>query len=864
MQARLTISAVTVLAVLLCGGYALANPVDRTLQVQGLLLTSSGVPATGTFTVTLRLYAAGSGGAPLYTEPSVSVTVASGVFDATVGPVPLDVLSEHDALWLETQVGSDVLDRQPLRTVPYAVVADVANTALVATGVQCDKCVQAGAVAFDYAAGVGKDGDAAGLDCDKCVDPTDLALGAVATVHLQNDSVTGAKAGFNYAGSKSKGGAAEGLECGDCVDGNEIVAGVELRGSVGVKGSLAACTGGIGGCQMQVGAQAMRDAGDGRLTIQSASGLRVRTADGAAFAPAEAGAVSVNGGLSVTGGASVAGPVVVGAAAATQGASLDVAGAALVRGSLVAVGSTGGQWEMNENQLPMHAELPYINPNPLMTLWPDGAQLPVGYDQTDRLTVARTSGDTYGGAYAADLTVASGQTNGYIAQDLHAPKSLRGRRVRLVVAAKPVTSGTSLMLYLWQRPAGGTVTNVFQPTFELEDGWHEYSWDGVIADDTDEIRIHVYVAGGTGKRALVDAFYLYPVDLRGSVNLATESGRVGVGTQSPVVKLDVAGGVRIGSEDTCDATTEGTLRYNSTTKSLELCDGASWSAALSGYFSPNDLIVCRFTSTTFMPINGANTHTFTAAECGGKLPDASYRGVLAKTVQCGRDEDWYVVNAGESGGPGVFFWISSACMLAEYPTDIEVVFVGTQTQVPSDVVQCKFAGSFNQGAGNISRPFTASECGGSLPDSSYLGMMSHASQCGSDEDWEVRWPGETNGPGMAWWMGSACGGATLGGVFARLTSRLLKDAIVCDFYGPSYTPPASPGNALTVRPWTISECGGKLPDVTYEGVLVKGIQCGPDEDWAVIDADEPGGPAMAAWNPSPCAYGHYKAIYLKK
>lgn len=53
-------------------------------------------------------------------------------------------------------------------------------------------------------------------------------------------------------------------------------------------------------------------------------------------------------------------------------------------------------------------------------------------------------------------------------------------------------------------------------------------------------------------------------------------GNVGVGTDSPKTKLDVAGGIKIGSEDTCNVNTTGVIRYNSSGKKFEGCDGEEW------------------------------------------------------------------------------------------------------------------------------------------------------------------------------------------------------------------------------------------------------------------------------------------------
>jgi len=40
--------------------------------------------------------------------------------------------------------------------------------------------------------------------------------------------------------------------------------------------------------------------------------------------------------------------------------------------------------------------------------------------------------------------------------------------------------------------------------------------------------------------------------------------------------VDVSGRVKIGDSVTCDANAEGSLRYNSTDKTVEICDAANW------------------------------------------------------------------------------------------------------------------------------------------------------------------------------------------------------------------------------------------------------------------------------------------------
>ena len=52
--------------------------------------------------------------------------------------------------------------------------------------------------------------------------------------------------------------------------------------------------------------------------------------------------------------------------------------------------------------------------------------------------------------------------------------------------------------------------------------------------------------------------------------------RLGIGTTTPQTKLDVAGAIKIGTQDTCDANSAGAIRYDSTVKKFYGCNGTSW------------------------------------------------------------------------------------------------------------------------------------------------------------------------------------------------------------------------------------------------------------------------------------------------
>jgi len=96
-----------------------------TIHYQGFLTTPAGQPVDGTVSLQARIYAASSGGSPIWAETHASVAVAKGVFAVTLGSItPLDTSLLDGPRWVSVGVNADPeMPRQPLASVPYAFVA---------------------------------------------------------------------------------------------------------------------------------------------------------------------------------------------------------------------------------------------------------------------------------------------------------------------------------------------------------------------------------------------------------------------------------------------------------------------------------------------------------------------------------------------------------------------------------------------------------------------------------------------------------------------------------------------------------------------------------------------------------------------
>ncbi len=132
--------ALACLLVLGLSAVAVHAAVPATMNYQGHLTDSEGVPRNGVFAMTFAIYADSIGGSALWSEARAEIPVNDGLFSLLLGAgtgLPAAVFSGA-TLWLETAVSDTVLaPRRPLVAVPYsfrALVADSAAHAPAAAG----------------------------------------------------------------------------------------------------------------------------------------------------------------------------------------------------------------------------------------------------------------------------------------------------------------------------------------------------------------------------------------------------------------------------------------------------------------------------------------------------------------------------------------------------------------------------------------------------------------------------------------------------------------------------------------------------------------------------------------------------------
>ncbi|MBM4397076.1 MAG: hypothetical protein FJ087_15475, partial [Deltaproteobacteria bacterium] len=197
------------LVTLLGSGTAFAqSPVPHLLNVQGVLRNVAGEVVTGQYPMTFRLFVDESGGAPLMEYPSPTpVDVTGGVFSVNV-PVLTNLFADNPTMWLELQVGTDLMPRREVTSVGYAFMAERAQECVTllnaAPDLDCsgEGCVDASELdpSIFWARADAPGGAAVDVACedpngciigseivDLTIEEADLADGAVTSPKLASD-----------------------------------------------------------------------------------------------------------------------------------------------------------------------------------------------------------------------------------------------------------------------------------------------------------------------------------------------------------------------------------------------------------------------------------------------------------------------------------------------------------------------------------------------------------------------------------------------------------------------------------------------------------------------------------------------------
>ncbi|MBL6974207.1 MAG: hypothetical protein ISR64_00610 [Deltaproteobacteria bacterium] len=155
--------------------------VPSQLNVQGVLRNVAGEVVTGNYGMTFRLFDASSGGSLLFTQIKTA-SVVGGVFNVYLGPVSPTVFVDKSQVYLEIQIGTDVLPRRAITSVGFAFQAEHAEQCDellgAATDVDCANpsgCIDLADLAVNYASSATKGGPADDLVCNGCVANTDVA-----------------------------------------------------------------------------------------------------------------------------------------------------------------------------------------------------------------------------------------------------------------------------------------------------------------------------------------------------------------------------------------------------------------------------------------------------------------------------------------------------------------------------------------------------------------------------------------------------------------------------------------------------------------------------------------------------------------
>jgi len=135
-QSQLLFRAFSIFIFFLFSTQSAFSAVPQSINYQGVLTDTNGVPLDTTVTLNIKFYDAASAGTLLYEEEHGAVTVSDGVFSVSLGSGAVqsgsfnaDLFSDNTT-WLELSVGGETQSpRQALNAVPYALHSETAEDA---------------------------------------------------------------------------------------------------------------------------------------------------------------------------------------------------------------------------------------------------------------------------------------------------------------------------------------------------------------------------------------------------------------------------------------------------------------------------------------------------------------------------------------------------------------------------------------------------------------------------------------------------------------------------------------------------------------------------------------------------------------
>lgn len=135
------VGAFVAVALLIGAGRLLANTlasssVPEVVNYQGYLTDVGGVPISGSVTLQFSIWDASSAGTQLWNETHNSVPVSGGYFSVLLGSqgTPLSPsVFDGASRYLEVTYNGTTFARQQFASVPYALVAQQASTAITST-----------------------------------------------------------------------------------------------------------------------------------------------------------------------------------------------------------------------------------------------------------------------------------------------------------------------------------------------------------------------------------------------------------------------------------------------------------------------------------------------------------------------------------------------------------------------------------------------------------------------------------------------------------------------------------------------------------------------------------------------------------